>query len=167
MGYCIEVEQFSVLVCPASAVTELKSKWACSKHSFYGPDRWSFETSGNWATLKAFVGDKLGDDYDFWRELAPYVAPTSYIEFRGEDDAEWRWEFKNGQIETTLLSEFPPSDPSVNIGQTKQRYNIQFCAELDEKDIHRLTEQFGSFMEKKLQIKLVGNSFWIKKEEDN
>jgi hypothetical protein len=44
----------------------------------------------------SFQGDKSGDDFEFFKVLAPYVDKGSYISMRGEDGALWRWYF-NGK----------------------------------------------------------------------
>lgn len=45
-----------------------------------------------------FEGQKLGDDECLLKAIAPFVKDGSYIEMSGEDDALWRWVFKNGQL---------------------------------------------------------------------
>jgi len=45
-----------------------------------------------------FEGQKLGDDDVLFRAIAPYVKDGSYIELHGEDNAIWRWAFKNGRF---------------------------------------------------------------------
>lgn len=47
----------------------------------------------------SFSGEKLGDDEMLFRALAPFVKDGSYIEFRGEDNAMWRYVFENGKME--------------------------------------------------------------------
>lgn len=36
---------------------------------------------------------KIGNEDHFFEELAPFVEAGSFIEWRGEDGAEWRWFF--------------------------------------------------------------------------
>jgi len=45
-----------------------------------------------------FEGEKMGDDDVLLRALAPYVEDKSYIEMRGEDDAMWKWSFRDGEL---------------------------------------------------------------------
>lgn len=45
-----------------------------------------------------FEGEKMGDDDVLLRALAPFVADKSYIEMRGEDDALWKWSFRDGEL---------------------------------------------------------------------
>ena len=40
-----------------------------------------------------FAGEKMGQDDVFWETLAPFVQEGAMIEFRGEDDARWRYIF--------------------------------------------------------------------------
>ena len=42
-----------------------------------------------------FEGEKLGDDYELFCALAPYIEDGSYIEMSGEDGCLWRWVFEN------------------------------------------------------------------------
>jgi hypothetical protein len=44
-----------------------------------------------------FSGEKLGDDYDIFNAIAPYVESSSYIEMEGEDSDLWRWVFEDGE----------------------------------------------------------------------
>jgi hypothetical protein len=39
-----------------------------------------------------FTGEKLYDDEDMFRSLAPFVESGSYVEIHGEEDT-WRWVF--------------------------------------------------------------------------
>jgi hypothetical protein len=45
-----------------------------------------------------FNGEKWGDDEKLWAALAPFVAEGSSIEWRGEDDAHWRYLFTEGRL---------------------------------------------------------------------
>ena len=40
-----------------------------------------------------FRGEKSGDEEYLFGAIAPFVVPDSYIQFRGEDGAIWRWIF--------------------------------------------------------------------------
>lgn len=44
-----------------------------------------------------FEGEKLGDDYNLFCAVAPFVEDGSYIEMSGEDGCLWRWVFENGK----------------------------------------------------------------------
>lgn len=61
--------------------------------------RWHVDQddSGNIDSIY-FEGQKLGDDDVLFRAIAPYVKDKSYIELHGEDNAIWRWAFKNGRF---------------------------------------------------------------------
>ena len=50
-----------------------------------------------------FEGEKLGDDEVLFDALAPFVEDGSYIQMSGEEDAMWRWVFKNG----VMLESYP------------------------------------------------------------
>jgi len=40
-----------------------------------------------------FSGEKMGDDEIFFKAIAPFVEPDSFIQMRGEGDDMWRWFF--------------------------------------------------------------------------
>ena len=44
-----------------------------------------------------FRGEKLGDDLEIFKAIAPYVEP-GYIEYRGEDGETWRYLFENEEV---------------------------------------------------------------------
>lgn len=44
-------------------------------------------------TSITFTGEKSGDEDVLFPAIAKYVTAGSYIEFRGEDGAHWRWVF--------------------------------------------------------------------------
>lgn len=48
--------------------------------------------------IDCFSGEKLGDDFDIFVLLAPYIN-NGYIEMVGEDGDRWRWIFKDGKCE--------------------------------------------------------------------
>lgn len=45
-----------------------------------------------------FCGEKYGDDEILFKAIAPYVDSGSFIEFKGEDGAQWRWVFKDNKV---------------------------------------------------------------------
>ena len=58
--------------------------------------RWCIEIEdGNIIDIE-FDGEKLGDDEELFKVLAPFVESGSYIEISGEDGDLWRWVFKDG-----------------------------------------------------------------------
>ena len=40
-----------------------------------------------------FIGEKLGDEFEMFKVIAPFVEKDSYIEMDGEDGTIWRWTF--------------------------------------------------------------------------
>jgi len=44
-----------------------------------------------------FDGEKLGNDYEFFCAIAPYVGNNCYVQIRGEDGEMWRWVFRDGK----------------------------------------------------------------------
>ena len=61
--------------------------------------RWEIEklVNDNGYGRVYFDGEKLGDDYQLFEVLAPFVEDGSYIEMSGEDGCLWRWVFENGK----------------------------------------------------------------------
>jgi hypothetical protein len=47
-----------------------------------------------------FDGEKIGQEDEMFKVIAPFVEDGSYIEMQGEDGAMWRWVFKNGEMRT-------------------------------------------------------------------
>lgn len=58
-----------------------------------------FDSEGNVCGIE-FDGEKLGDEKEFFKAMAPYVEPESYIEIQGEEGAFWRWVFRSGKCIT-------------------------------------------------------------------
>ena len=54
-----------------------------------------YNNNGNIVNVE-FTGEKYGSEVVFFTALAPYVEKDSYIAFKGEDGAEWSWDF-NGK----------------------------------------------------------------------
>jgi hypothetical protein len=44
------------------------------------------------------AGQKLGDEFHFFKAIAEYIDDGSFLEYRGEDDTRWRWCFEKGQM---------------------------------------------------------------------
>lgn len=61
---------------------------------------WGYETEiddkGNINSLM-FQAEKLGQEFEMFEVIAPFVKDGSYIEMHGEDGATWRWAFKKGK----------------------------------------------------------------------
>lgn len=60
--------------------------------------RWCIEIEdGNIIGIE-FEGEKLGDEEELFKVLAPFVESGSYIEISGEDGDLWRWVFKDSSL---------------------------------------------------------------------
>lgn len=61
-------------------------------------NRWTTETDncGNIIDLQ-FEGEKLWDDYEMMRAIAPWVVDGSYLWMVGEDGTQWKWVFRDGE----------------------------------------------------------------------
>lgn len=62
-------------------------------------EEWAFEASineeGDIIDL-TFISEKLGQEPEMFKVLAPFVESGSYIQMIGEDHSEWCWTFNNG-----------------------------------------------------------------------
>jgi len=58
----------------------------------------TYDSNGDICNVE-FTGEKYGDEKIFFNALAPYVKSDSYISFEGEDEATWKWLFKDGKVE--------------------------------------------------------------------
>lgn len=60
-------------------------------------DEWRYqpETDDETGDIVAieFIGEKLGDELEFFKVIAPFVEKDSYLEMSGEDGSMWRWKF--------------------------------------------------------------------------
>lgn len=115
MGYCaVQLEsQFEMKVedlpKALSAILALRLSWM--NHDFYKINnfddmmaRWDWEVqrddSGNVDEIE-FWGEKLGDDEELFKAIAPFVKEGSFIEMSGEEGHRWRWSFDG----TTCVSQ--------------------------------------------------------------
>lgn len=57
-----------------------------------------------------FQGEKLGDEEAIFTVLAPYMEECSKIYFDGEDDCEWRYTFKDGNLIDDSIEKVWPED---------------------------------------------------------
>lgn len=68
-------------------------KW---KTVFHAMKAWRFPCAvneeGNISQI-AFIGEKYGQEKLMFEAIAPFVEAGSYLHFRGEDGAQWKYEF--------------------------------------------------------------------------
>ena len=73
--------------------------WTHVKDAF---DAWRYtadvDDEGNICDV-FFEGEKIGQEIEFFKVIAPYVEPGSYIQMIGEDGFIWRWVFDNDTVE--------------------------------------------------------------------
>lgn len=77
--------------------------------------RWDpeLDADGNIVGLD-FTGEKLGDDMELFKALAPYVERGSFIRMSGEDGELWRWFFDGTScVEQTPTVSFDDHLPEV------------------------------------------------------
>lgn len=121
MGYCIELEKSTISVTKENAIKMMdmladyipnhKVDWRwvnekyvaelCKEHNFEEATeelRYPMYEEDGVYKIDYFAGEKLGDDYDLFSLIAPYIS-DGYIEMSGEDADRWRWIFKDGKFE--------------------------------------------------------------------
>lgn len=122
MGYCVDVEcnvripvQLEKQVKKFFKILEDQSpkgyRWVNSGYSnfktveeMFAEWRYEVENDGEYFVVNCFTGQKLGDDEQLWKMLAPIVTPDSELHFTGEDDAHWKYTFKNNQFKESFGS---------------------------------------------------------------
>ena len=58
-----------------------------------------FETDLQHGELYIYSYDgKSGNEDEFFKALAPFIPDEQYICWTGEDGAQWRWLFRNGEL---------------------------------------------------------------------
>ncbi len=122
MGYCIDQRDTRFFI-PHSRINEayaaLNTLAAAADSARYGHFAWvdtatirrarsltehlkewrweaEFDAQGNLTGLH-FTGEKLGDDFELFQALAPFVRSGSFIVMQGEDGEMWRWMFDGSQ----------------------------------------------------------------------
>ena len=100
MGYCMEMKGSKFFV-PTEHTGRVLAMTQGKPYDFH------LDPDGNITELK-FKGEKLGDDLEMFRSIAPYVQDCSYIWMMGEDGSQWRWVFQSGVCrEITAKVEWP------------------------------------------------------------
>jgi hypothetical protein len=64
-------------------------------------EEWRYcPSTDEWGNINSvrFYGEKLGQEMELFKVLAPFVKDGSYIEMQGEDGSVWRWAFKKGEV---------------------------------------------------------------------
>ena len=119
MGYYIELEKSTISVTKENAIQMMdmlagyipnhKVDWRwvnekyltelCKEHNFEEATeelRYPMYEENGLYKIDYFSGEKLGDDYEMFKLIAPYIN-DGYIEMSGEDAERWRWIFKDGK----------------------------------------------------------------------
>jgi len=100
MGYCIEMRGSKFFV-PTQHTGRVFAMTQRQPYDF------KLDTDGNITEL-TFIGEKLGNDFEMFQLIAPYVQDSSYIWMMGEDGSQWRWVFQSGVCkEITAKVEWP------------------------------------------------------------
>lgn len=119
MGYCIEMTESTIAITKENSIKMMdmlsqyiednKPNWAwvdtnslykyCKSHNFNEVmSELRYETYFNDGNdvyeIDYFSGEKLGDEFNIFPILAPYIS-DGYIEMVGEDGDKWRWVFKD------------------------------------------------------------------------
>jgi hypothetical protein len=69
---------------------------------------------------------KIGDEETFFAAIAPVVEDGSFIDVRGEDDAEWRWMWENGKFysQDVVRKEIHFGEPNEIVFQDAKKENV-------------------------------------------
>jgi hypothetical protein len=59
--------------------------------------RWPIEKKGPYYHITEFIGEKAGDELEFFDAIAPFMS-NGRITMMGEDHAYFGWEFKNKSV---------------------------------------------------------------------
>jgi hypothetical protein len=116
MGYYIDVKEINVEIIDAEeALRALKDCYSISivawEQSIANAKtidealtkmRWFTENN----RIQRFTGEKLGDDFQIFEVIGPYVKSGSYIQIVGEDGFAWEWYF-NGTKVTEINIRWP------------------------------------------------------------
>lgn len=70
-----------------------------------------------------FTGEKLGDELELFKVIAPFVEAGSYLEISGEDSSVWRWIF-DGRTCVEKYAEFDFDDKPKTV-KVKFGYYVQ------------------------------------------
>lgn len=83
------------------------------KDIFEVMQEWRYECEQNDdgdLVFREFTGEKIGDEEQLFAALGPYAKENSFLEFKGEDDARWRFTFdgtkmvpQNGVVHVTWV----------------------------------------------------------------
>lgn len=113
MGYCIEQTDSSFTIKKENwddAFKAVKFQLAVKTYQWVGTDWfnglrdiysilefWGYQPEFNQDTGDItginFDRDKLGDEFELFKVIAPFVEAGSFIEMVGEDHISWRWNF--------------------------------------------------------------------------
>ncbi len=79
----------------------VKKGWSKGLRDIYAVlEHWGYEPTLDDATGDivdvSFSCEKLGEEFELFKAIAPFVEKGSYIEMNGEDGSLWRWKF-NGK----------------------------------------------------------------------
>ena len=80
MGYCIEMRGSKFFV-PTQHTGRVFAMTQRQPYDF------KMDTDGNITEL-TFIGEKLGNDFEMFQLIAPYVQDSSYIWMMGEDGSQ-------------------------------------------------------------------------------
>lgn len=112
MGYCIQQVDSSFKILRANQEAAFKAAKAMPDRDYHWVKRgWTkglrdiFAMLEHWGyepqldddtgdiTDVAFQHEKLGDELELFKAIAPFVEAGSFLEMSGEDGGRWRWVF--------------------------------------------------------------------------
>ena len=88
MGYCISMNYSEFFV----STENVGRVFAKARNA---PYEFAFDDDGNITGIE-HIGHNLGDDFEIFQSIAPFVAEGSFLDMSGEDGERWKWVFKGG-----------------------------------------------------------------------
>ena len=102
MSYNMEIKESSFFV-PTEHTGRVFALTETTGYSFH------LNENGDIVEIE-YDGCKLGNDFEMFQKIAPFVRNGSYLEMLGEDGTLWRWIFKRGKCKEILPKISWPDD---------------------------------------------------------
>lgn len=118
MGYCVNMKESTIgirlknannikNILKEYAKTKKDIAWVNNSELIYSEDVMEsmcairyplyIDTKTELLKIDFFNGEKLGDDFEIFAQIASYIE-DGYIEYQGEDGDLWRYVFKDGKV---------------------------------------------------------------------
>ena len=124
MGFCMRPVEIKFKIekeNEAKAFKAIKSKFSKTRNADNLSEamqimRWEISESSEGIDDVEFLGEKLGEDHELFKTIAPYVKAGSYIEMSGDEGTSWRWSFDGNTChEISPKVEWPEIEPITKV----------------------------------------------------